>query len=96
MVCTQTGGPLWAPGSSTPMVLWEEKYIYSANNPFRDSIITYFHYIDDLIFIVNRGTATVEFLNDLNNSPLNLRFTLKQLIILTLLCLALVRQGLLQ
>lgn len=48
---------------------WEEQRIYNAHNLHRDHIISYFCYIDDLIFIVDCNLSAY---------ALNLKFTLEE------------------
>lgn len=54
---------------------WEEHFIFSAHNPYRHLIKTYFRYTDDLIFIVNKDLMLEDFLTYLNNNSLNFTFT---------------------
>lgn len=56
---------------------WEGLYIYNADNPHRDKIVSYFRYIDDLILITKCELST-EFLDYLNMIDLNLKFTIDE------------------
>lgn len=59
---------------------WEELYIYIADNPYRDKIVSYFRYIDNLIFITKCELSTTEFLDYLNRNNLNRKFTIEHLL----------------
>lgn len=58
------------------MSWWEEVYVYSTINPFKQNIKWYGRYIDDLLLIWTGGRQALdEFIIYCNNNPFNLRFT---------------------
>lgn len=42
------------------MTWWEVRYIFSVENPFRDAIVWYGRYIDDLLLVWARNVAPIQ------------------------------------
>lgn len=58
------------------MAYWEERYIYTVDNPFGGSLEWYGRYIDDLLIIWGGDVPAIpSFMDYLNDNPYNLRFT---------------------
>lgn len=58
------------------MSYWEEKFIFSYDNPFTCDVVWYGRYIDDLIIIWGRDVASIpHFHRYVNENNLNLKFT---------------------
>lgn len=71
--------PQWGPDlrPRMPTCPWAivQVLIFGAHKPYRDLINTYFRYIDDLMFIVNKDLELDDPLTYFNNNSLNLKFT---------------------
>ncbi|XP_040277323.1 uncharacterized protein LOC120992413 [Bufo bufo] len=58
------------------MTFWEEKYIFSVDNPYSGCIVWYGRYIDDLLLIWGGDVSAIpDFARYLDQNTYNLRFT---------------------
>lgn len=56
---------------------WERSSVYGSYNPFREHIIWYGQYIDDLLFIWDESHETIRAFHTYLNDKFNLNFTLE-------------------
>lgn len=64
--------------ASLYMGWWEEHFLFSHLNPYKQYIFWYARYIDDLILIwTNTDTTLMQFIQFANSNNLNLEFSLE-------------------
>lgn len=72
IVGTVMGTPVVPTFANLFLTAWEEKYIYSTNNPF----IQYFKFIEDVLIVWSGSEVQFgEFLEYINENRLNMEFT---------------------